>query len=196
MNKKPNVAILLATFNGNRWISGQIKSILSQKKINIKIFISDDGSTDGTLNYIQKIVKVDSRLVLLPQKKATKSSAKNFFRLISEVDVSKFDFVGFSDQDNLWTENKIYRHINLLKLKKVDGISSNVLAFWPNGQKKIINKSQPMKRYDYLFESAGPGCSFLITPWLFSKTKYHILTSKIIKEGVMHDWLIYAICRS
>ena len=136
MNKKPNVAILLATFNGNRWISGQIKSILSQKKINIKIFISDDGSTDGTLNYIQKMVKVDSRLVLLPQKKATKSSGKNFFRLISEVDVSKFDFVGFSDQDDLWTENKIYRHINLLKLKKVDGISSNVLAFWPNGQKK------------------------------------------------------------
>ena len=105
--------------------------------------------------------------------------------------------MAFADQDDLWEQDKLIRHIKLMQEHGVDGVSSNVLAFWANGKKKIINKSQPQRELDFLFESAGPGCSFLMTPWLVNKVREQ-LTDKnsLAKDIVLHDWLTYAICRA
>ena len=53
INNKPTVAILMATYNGEKYISQQIDSILNQSEVNVHFYISDDGSTDNTLNIIQ-----------------------------------------------------------------------------------------------------------------------------------------------
>lgn len=195
--KKLNVAILMATFNGERWICQQIDSIFNQSQVNITLFISDDCSTDNTWGLLKELAEKDNRIKLLPRDTSFGSAAKNFFRLVQNVDVAHYDYVAFADQDDLWSEDKLISHIELATKNQADGVSSNVVAFWPDGRVRLVNKAAVQRRYDFLFESAGPGCTFLMTPWLVGALR-DCLNDEIsmASEVALHDWLAYAICRA
>ena len=197
MMAKHKVAVLMASYNGITWLPDQIKSILNQLNVDISLFISDDFSQDGSYRYLQQSAVSDSRIQLMPQTEKFGSAGNNFYRLIQDVNIANYDYVAFADQDDIWEQDKLIRHIKLMQEHGVDGVSSNVLAFWANGKKKIINKSQPQRELDFLFESAGPGCSFLMTPWLVNKVREQLIDkNSLAKDIVLHDWLTYAICRA
>lgn len=196
MNKY-KVAILMATFNGVVWLPAQLRSILNQRDVEVSIYVSDDLSQDGGFGYLQQLSLQEARLHLLPQAVKFGSAGKNFYRLIQDVDVTDYDYIAYADQDDIWEQDKLIRHISLMQKCGVDGVSSNVLAFWSDGQKKLINKSQPQRELDYLFESAGPGCTFLMSPWLINELKRLLHSgSSIAREVALHDWLAYAVCRA
>lgn len=194
---KYKVVVLLASFNGLAWLPSQLKSILNQLEIEVSIFISDDFSQDASLAYLQKYALHEPNVHLLPQITKFGGAGKNFYRLIRDVDISAYDYVAYADQDDVWEPDKLISHIRLLNKHAVEGVSSNVLAFWPSGKKKLIHKSQPQRELDYLFESAGPGCTFLMTPWLINTIKGLLNdTHSIAYEVSLHDWLTYAVCRA
>ncbi len=64
MHKK--IAVLLASYNGVKYIKEQVDSILNQKEVDVTIFISDDLSTDKTIEYLQDIYKDYENIVYLP----------------------------------------------------------------------------------------------------------------------------------
>ena len=190
------ILILMASYNGVQWIADQLDSILGQLNVDITINISDDLSSDGSFEYLKNRAENDCRLVLLDRVKSG-SSGKNFYRLVSDVDTSGFDYVAFADQDDIWNLDKLSRHVALIKSENAECVSSNVMAFWPDGSKKLICKSQAQKSHDFIFEAAGPGCSVLMTPWLLNKLREELQSSKSpAKNVLMHDWLTYAICRA
>lgn len=193
----PKIAVCLAAYNGIRYLPEQLNSTLAQTDVAVTIFVSVDASKDGTERWFDALMQNDNRVFVLPHGEQFGGAAKNFFRLLRDVDFSDFDYVSFADQDDIWRQDKLIRHIELLRQHQADGVSSNVMAFWPNGTQKLIVKSQPQKQFDYLFESAGPGCTFLMTPWLVNKVREQ-LTDKnsLAKDIVLHDWLTYAICRA
>ena len=186
--KLAKVAILLATHNGVRWIAEQVNSILEQQGVDIKLIISDDNSTDGTLEWLKAIAEIDDRVTLLCDRGILGSAGKNFYRLILEADISDCDYIALADQDDVWLKNKLRLQVKLLVKYKADGVSSNVVAFWPDGSRGLIYKSEPMRRLDFIFESAGPGCTFLISPWLVTQVK--MVLSDLNGEAykvVLHD---------
>ncbi|MCG3663341.1 MAG: glycosyltransferase [Aliarcobacter butzleri] len=190
------VAVLLASYNGTKYIKEQIDSILNQKGVNVTIFISDDLSTDGNLQYLQNIYKDEKRLVYLDSHNKFGGAAKNFFRLIKDVDFSNFDYVSLADQDDIWYDDKLIRAINTIKDKQIDAYSSNVLAFWEDGKEIILGKAQIQVKYDYLFEAAGPGCTYVLTKILASHIKNFLVQNwKDTNNIELHDWLIYAYSR-
>lgn len=189
------VAVLMATHNGINWIHDQINSILNQINVDVTIFISDDNSVDGTFDYLFNLAKKNRRVVLLPRVKTFGSAAKNFYHLICHVDFDRFNYISLSDQDDIWNKDKLFNHMTILEKNKAAAVSSNVIAFWPSGKEVLINKSQSQRKYDFLFEGPGPGCTFLISPWLINKVRYQLKNKKITVEAELHDWLIYAICR-
>jgi rhamnosyltransferase len=191
------IAVLMASYNGLAWLPEQLDSILNQQNIDVSLYISDDFSQDGSYEYLQQRSAQDGRVQLLPLTNKFGSAGRNFYRLIQDVDVSDYDYIAYADQDDIWDLDKLIRHVKLIQLHRLDGVSSNVMAFWPNGKQKLINKSKPQREFDYLFESAGPGCTFLMTPWLVAKLKY-LLTApfSIAREVALHDWLAYAVCRA
>ncbi|MCB5184130.1 glycosyltransferase [Methylobacillus gramineus] len=193
----PRIAVLLASFNGRQWIADQLASLLAQTGVNIHVFISDDFSTDGTWEWLCSKVTTQANITLLPQKHRTGSAGRNFYRLIVDVDTVGFDYVAFSDQDDIWEVDKLSRHITLLQAHQADGVSSNVKAFWPDGKTEIIMKSQAQREFDYIFESAGPGCTFLMTPRLIGevRTLLNHLDSPA-RDVSLHDWLTYAVARA
>ena len=162
-NKKvPSIAVLLSAFNGIRWIESQIKTILAQKNVSIEIFISIDISIDKTYELCCLLSKKNKNITLLPYGKRFGGAAKNFYRLIRDVDISKFDYIALSDQDDIWDKNKMYQASRIIEKNNLGGYSSDITAFWANGRKKIEKKSFPQKKYDYYFESAGPGCTYVL----------------------------------
>ena len=54
--KIPTVAVVMSTFNGDKYLAEQIDSILSQEGVNVELYIRDDGSSDGTRDIISHYV--------------------------------------------------------------------------------------------------------------------------------------------
>ena len=194
MHKK--IAVLLASYNGVKYIKEQIDSILNQKEVDVTIFISDDLSTDKTIEYLQDIYKDFKNIVYLPSGSKFGGAGKNFFRLIKDVDFSSFDFISFVDQDDIWYEDKLIRAIKTIEDKQLDAYSSNVLAFWEDSKEMIINKSSSQARYDYLFEAAGPGCTYVLKKDLAISLQNFICDNwEDVNKVELHDWFIYAFAR-
>ena len=194
MHKK--IAVLLASYNGVKYIKEQIDSILNQKEVDVTIFISDDLSTDKTIEYLQDIYKDFKNIVYLPSGSKFGGAGKNFFRLIKDVDFSSFDFISFVDQDDIWYEDKLIRAIKTIEDKQLDAYSSNILAFWEDGKEMIINKSSSQARYDYLFEAAGPGCTYVLKKDLAIFLQNFICDNwEDVNKVELHDWFIYAFAR-
>lgn len=192
----PSVSVLLATFNGETYLNEQLKSIKNQSDVEVLIVASDDGSFDRTLQLLNETSAVDCQLTLLPSQKQG-SAAANFFRLLCDADLTHIDYVALSDQDDIWQADKLSHAVHKILENNVDAYSSNVTAFWPNGKQKLINKAQPQQQFDYMFESAGPGCTFVLTQKLaLELQRFLIANQQKCQHIALHDWFIYAFARS
>lgn len=193
----PKIAIALAVFNGALWLPEQVNSILVQQDVDVTIFISIDPSVDGSEVLCDMFAQQHVNIIVLPNAGKFGGAAKNFFRLIRDVDFSGFDYFAFADQDDVWFEDKLINAVNKIVETKSDGYSSNVLAFWSNGDKKLIEKAQPQREWDYLFEAAGPGCTYVMTVELASEIKQTVIASWLeVNQLGLHDWFSYAYARA
>lgn len=193
---KHKVAVLLAVYNGKAWIEEQIVSIRSQVQIDVKIFVSIDPSNDGSEELLESIA-LQYDLQILPPCGRFGGAAQNFFRLIRDVEFAQFDFVALADQDDLWFPQKLIRGCDELLKSGASGYSSNVLAFWDSGRQKLVNKAQKQTSYDHFFESAGPGCTYVMRQKDLSSFKVFLISNyeKVSRLG-LHDWFLYAWFRS
>ncbi|MCW2622928.1 MAG: glycosyl transferase family 2 [Frankiales bacterium] len=192
----PQVTVLMATLNGQQWIAEQLDSILGQAGVDVSVLISDDGSTDGTWEWLQARAIADPRIALLPRVAPSGTSAANFYRLLRDVDLAGCDLVALADQDDVWLPGKLASQVALVR-GGADGVSSDVTAFWPDGTRRLVRKSRPQRTFDQLFEGPGPGSTFLLSHRLATLVQ-ELLRDETSHAGVLdfHDWLIYAICRA
>jgi len=195
--KYPRVAVLLAAYNGMRWIEEQVSSILDQSAVDVTVYISVDPSTDGTEGWCASLAVERSNVVLLPTAGHFGGAARNFFRLIRDVDFEGYDFIALSDQDDIWHSDKLARATQALLTSEYDAYSSNVTAFWPDGKTHLLDKAQPQVAWDYLFEAAGPGCTYVLSKRLADPLKDSMLCNwQALQDVGLHDWYCYAFARS
>lgn len=196
-NVIPKFVICLAAYNGIAFVAVQIKSILLQENVDLQIVISVDKSTDGTEDLLTELASTEPRLTLLPFGQYFGSAGPNFYRLLRDVDLSGFDYLSFADQDDLWHPEKLWRAHCLMTEKGALGYSSNVTAFWPSGKTQLVNKSQPPRSLDFMFEAAGPGCTYVLQSSLALSLQHFVrgADASLLRVGY-HDWLIYAFARS
>ena len=192
-----NILILLAAFNGELYIKKQLASIFNQTFKPSKILINIDRSRDKTLSIVQEYANKNSEIQTLNTNKRFGSAAANFIHLLSSEELLNFDYIALADQDDLWSEDKLEKAIQKLE-QGFDGYSSNVEAFWADGKRKILVKNQPQQNFDHLFESAGPGCTFVITKKLATNIQTFLKNNQdeISQMKQYHDWLIYAFART
>lgn len=99
------INILLSTYNGERFLSQQIDSILNQTVQDWKLLIRDDGSSDGTIAIIKDYVKRDTRIVFCNEDTSENLGViKSFHTLLT---YEKADYYFFCDQDDVWLEDKL-----------------------------------------------------------------------------------------
>jgi len=191
------IIVLLAAYNGEKYIKEQILTIVNQSLKPHLIIVNLDKSSDKSQEIIENCISEYPIIKLLSSKKTFGSSASNFFHLLLNVDLTNIDYIALADQDDLWREDKLEKAIPKLE-QGYDGYSSNVEAFWDDGRKHVLVKNQSQQNFDYLFESAGPGCTFVFTNKLANELQSFLKINKdeIFQMKHYHDWLIYAFART
>ena len=197
MMNVPKIAVLLAAYNGVEWLPDQVESILRQEGVQVTLFISVDRSTDGTEEWCETLQAKHSNVHVLPTGLRFGGASRNFFRLMRDVDLEPYDAVSLADQDDIWYLDKLARGYDVMRTQDCDAYSSNVLAFWSDGREMLVEKHQPQVQFDYLFEAAGPGCTYLLSGKLAGEFKSFLMGQwDQIQDVSLHDWLIYAYSRS
>lgn len=194
---EPTVAVLLATCNAEPWLQAQLESIAAQQGVRTATYASDDCSIDGTVALLNKGAPGLELHVLsaLPQRLGTAN--RNFLRLVRDVSLDDAQYIALADHDDVWLPTKLRRAVDELVRTAADAYSSNVTAFWESGRERFIIKSKPQQRFDYLFESAGPGCTFVFTRSSFERLRTWVIARFADLQAIkVHDWLIYAHARS
>lgn len=195
------IEILLATYNGEKYLDEQIKSILSQTFRDFKIIIRDDGSKDGTVDIIKRYAEnYPDKIVFIEDEKKGGSAAKNFFLLISYASA---EYIMFCDQDDVWLPNKIEITYNAMKkLEKKTGNTTPLLVF---ASYRIVDsrlrdvafkeRNNQISRYNLdfshlLVQNYVTGCLMMCNKTLYSKC------GGFDTRILMHDWWLALIASS
>lgn len=121
------IDILLATYNGDKYLDELIESIRLQSFENWRIIVNDDGSTDNTLYILSKWKLVlGSKLIIIDNRSKRLGPSKNFDYLLYN---STAEYVMLCDQDDVWLADKIIKSFDLLKeLENNYGISTPLMV--------------------------------------------------------------------
>ncbi len=104
IHKSPAVAVVLATFNGERYLKRQLDSLLSQTYGNFKICISDDCSSDDTLKIVRSYKERFPDKVFYTVNAQNVGYVKNFEKLLART---RERYIAFCDQDDIWESEKL-----------------------------------------------------------------------------------------
>ncbi len=194
----PHVLVLLATYNGAPWLHDLLRSVVEQRGVAVSILANDDQSTDGTLTLLQEWThRTGTDLEILPASSQRLGAAANFLKLVREARFDTFDAVALADQDDIWDPDRLARAIVSIRDEHLAAYSSDVEAFWTNGQRRKLSKAGSQRRLDHLFEPAGPGCTYVLSVDFASRLQAELRDNVKRFEGIgYHDWLIYAYARS
>ncbi|WP_417639229.1 glycosyltransferase, partial [Citrobacter freundii] len=175
------ISVCIPTYNGMFYIKEQIQSILKELGENDEIIISDDGSTDRTIEIINEIS--DARIKVFTN--SLKSDAKFNYRteyLLKKVSLNvqnalahcKGEYIYLADQDDIWCEGRISHTLPALKEKKPTLIICDCTVI--DEHKKVTQKSY----FEYtppsdsilrtLFKSSFHGCCMCFNRALLEKT--------------------------
>ena len=191
--KNPKVQILLATYNGEKYLREQLDSIINQEYKLWELLIHDDGSSDGTIAILNEYQNdYPKKIRLLIDKKIFSNASKNFFHLI-EHRSRKANLFCLCDQDDIWHKNKLKLIIERYKLiedQKLVLIHSDLSLIDEGGKlleqshNKLINfQKNFINKKTALYYNPVPGCAMSMNKALADKISY-------CKYMVMHDWWI------
>lgn len=192
------IMVILATYNGERFLIEQIDTILNQEDVHINIKIYDDGSKDNTKE-ILKNLEENNNISIHQNVPGRGSAAKNFLKAISQLNFKEdFDYVAFSDQDDVWLPTKMIAATDLLEKTSSYLYCSN-LTKWDTSKKtySVLKKDFPQKKFDYLFEGGSAGCTYVFTKKFAIELKTFLDNIELADwHGFSHDWLVYFFARS
>ena len=121
------ISILLATYNGEKYVAGQIESLLSQSVQDFKLYIRDDKSTDSTYSIVTRYAEKYPNKIFTSQNQENTGGAKhNFFKMMIR---NKDDYVMLCDQDDIWLPTKIEKSLKKIKeMEQEFGASTPILV--------------------------------------------------------------------
>ncbi len=102
----PRVLVMMATYNGERYLGEQVNSILAQEGVDVWLRVCDDRSTDGTYRLLQELAARHPN-VTVSQNQDNLGVGKNFMQMVYEEAADNYDYYAFSDQDDIWLPNKL-----------------------------------------------------------------------------------------
>ena len=128
MNQEGRVDILLATYNGERFVERQIESVLDQMDDRCRLVIRDDGSTDATLSVVRRFISRQPDRVMLWEDEGFSrlGACGSFGRLIEHSDA---DYLVLCDQDDVWLPGRILKPLERIQaVEQASGVETPVLA--------------------------------------------------------------------
>ena len=183
------VNVLLATYNGSRFLREQLQSIESQTFPIARITVRDDGSTDDTPALMEEWAagRTDALLLRGPRVNVT----KNFFALLASPDKDS-DFFAFSDQDDVWLPDKLGSAISALSGHGVDEpVMYCSRLEYVDESLRHLGYSRIPRRVDFgnaLVENVATGCTVVL-----NRRARDLVVERLPEKAVVHDWWCYLV---
>jgi rhamnosyltransferase len=191
----PRVSILLAGYNGHRYIYEQIFSLLNQDGVDVEIFIRLDGQFPKFESVIKRLSLDNINIHYIKGDDVATSSGENFYQLVFEMNNhAPFDYYAFCDQDDIWCNDKLISAVRQLEDGNFNGYSSGFTAFNSRGDKRSYNLGS-QTNYDYFFQAGGPGCSIVLSQKGFVFFQKYLNQNPELLLVLAHDWLVYFVIR-
>jgi glycosyltransferase involved in cell wall biosynthesis len=199
MHKK--IYILLATYNGEKYLREQLNSLFKQSYSNWLLWTHDDNSKDNTVEILRSYSdKFPDKIKFLDDNISCGGAKENFAYLLNKID-DNYDYIMFCDQDDVWLQDKIEVTLNkILEVEEKNG-SKPILI---HSDLKVVDEylhtiSDSMFKYQKLnlsnqysltnisIENIVTGCTMMLNKRLVQQVK------NIPKEAIIHDWWISII---
>lgn len=202
LQNKHKVAILLSTYNGERYLPELFDSLMAQSYEDFTVYVRDDGSTDSTRMLISKYQEQDSRIVYIDDNLHF-GPTQTFLHLLSKVDSN---YYMLCDQDDVWLEEKIA--ITLREMQTLEGMypEKPILVYTDvtvtDGDLNVVAPS--MWAYSHMNVDLPTSFNYICvynnisgcTSMLNKKARDSVrLDGIVLPRKIYHDWWI-AICIS
>lgn len=193
------IAILMATYNGEKYLGEQLESLLSQTYQDFIIYISDDHSTDATYKIIQDYQKQYPNKIFFFQNNSQYHGAKyNFMQLMIQC---KEEYVMLCDQDDVWKPQKI--EITMQKIHQLEEKYGKDTPILVHTDLEVVNESlqtispsfKELIHVDYsriqlhqlIVQNILTGCTAL-----YNRALSNLLTVEP-PYMIMHDWWLILV---
>jgi glycosyltransferase involved in cell wall biosynthesis len=182
----------MSSYNGEKYIEKQVDSILAQRKVDVSLLIRDDGSKDSTPGILRRLEEKDKRIKCILEDNI--GVKKSFLKLVQLAN-SKVEYYAFSDQDDIWIDNKLQVAVDRLS-KESDScplIYGSAVSLYLNG--KILGEKFKCPQLDlgnFLIKNYYPGCTMLFN------RKLKKLIDKVDYDNLntfpLHDHWLNLVC--
>ena len=188
-NNDPLVSVVMANYNGERFVRESIESVLSQTMQDLELVIVDDASTDSSVSIFREYMRKDPRIRLIRSYKNRRTAASRN----AAIRAARGEYVAIIDNDDLWEPDKLERQI---------AIARQGFPLVYSSYDFIDEQDRPVKRpfivpekagYDAMLTSSLIGCSTamlearLAKEHPFRRDFYHedyVLWMELFKEGI------------
>lgn len=190
-NKQP-IAILMATYNGEKYIRKQLDTIFAQDESGFTLYVRDDGSIDNTSAILKEYQTIHDNIVVIDNKGCNLGPQMNFMELLKQVES---DYYMLADQDDLWHPDKVRNAYNKIRLVEAtesgpalvltnlrlcdseDCVTAD--SFWKNihFDPKLFNDLR-----SYIFINFATGCTMMFNH------RVKDVAFPIPDYSPMHDW--------
>jgi glycosyltransferase involved in cell wall biosynthesis len=202
LGKTRKILILLAAYNGEKYLSEQIQSIQAQTISNWTLLVRDDGSNDNSRDIIEEFAARDKRIRLVDDELDGWGTTKNFAALMQVALAEGADAIFFSDQDDIWLPHKISRQLQFLQeMERQYGPGMPLLCY---SDLEVVDQNlhqihPSFMRYEKLTHESHNPIHVLLTQNLVSGCTVVInrslleFATPIPDEINLHDWWL-AVC--
>lgn len=191
------IAVLMSTYNGEKYIREQIDSILAQENVKVHLFLRDDGSKDQTRNIIREYCEKVDNITWINEFKNENIGVKRSFLYLLQYVYNRFPdfhYYAFADQDDVWLKNKLVSALSRVALSK----NQKGALYYSNKIFVDSNLNEIKKEHinffdDYLeilWPSLASGCTMVFNKELAYYALQHMPENKCI-----HDSWIYRLAK-
>lgn len=190
----PTVAVLMSTYNGEKYIREQLDSIFKQKGVNVVLYVRDDGSTDDTIKILEEYRENHPVVIVFDGENV--GPGESFMRLVYQyADEPDIEFYAFADQDDIWLEDKLKVAIETIIARKDNKpvlYTSNQYIYTDGENKGDRHKDvQRIDLISHMTRNTIAGCTFV-----FNKKLAQLLArtdkpeQRIIKYRLHDSWMM------
>lgn len=189
----PSIAIFLATFNGEKYLSEQLDSIERQTHQNWVLYASDDGSSDKTLEILQTYAERWGEQKLVIRRGSRQGLCCNFMSMVLDPTI-RADYYALCDQDDVWLEEKLSRAVSCLQ----EGAwRKSPLLYCSRTQYVSENLAHLGLSRDYTYPTGFKNALVQNlaggNTMLFNQAAKDVAIQAGVSCAVLHDWWLYLL---
>lgn len=164
MDQMPTVAVLMSTYNGEKYLRGQLDSIFNQESVQVKLFVRDDGSIDNTVGILKQYAQKFPVEIVLDGENVR--PGESFMRLVYTYAYAPgIKYYAFADQDDIWFPEKLSVAIAVIEESDVDiptlyGANQYIYI---DGENKGVRHKGPQRvdLISHMTKNTIAGCTFV-----------------------------------